>query len=429
MIRFFRQLRQSLIMPDNMKKYLIYAIGEILLVVIGILIALQVNNWNQERVEKDLLWGYLQNIRSNIDSDLKEAREFNYIYDQIEGGTPHILKLTAKDRLTVRDYWAINTHFNTILNLGYFSPNKSGFEALKNTGAIAGIQGTHMETLLNTYYDETTIIENELIRDMERRDYALKVHSVTEWGYSFSDILKTTSDTLNFYTYSDKFLAMVKSNLAEGILADAYYNGFDQYYSTIELIGSMIISMLEEQQLYTSEHNMRLVSLLDIDTTNEGIEDVLINGSYPSSLNLLTDSNLGQDGIYTQTQAEYITVHYNENTEWAAAIFTVDSIGIGNYRPSKDFSGFTAIELVLRGSLSEQPIYFSIKDRADPDDGNESRVPITLDPDWTTHTIPLETFNTADLKTLNAVAIFVSTSGEPRTLDLKSIRYIPLNEP
>tara|TARA_R100000935_G_scaffold58576_1_gene96315 strand:+ start:4970 stop:5365 length:396 start_codon:yes stop_codon:yes gene_type:complete len=49
MIKFFRKVRQKLLTENNFSKYLIYAIGEIILVVIGILIALQVNNWNTER--------------------------------------------------------------------------------------------------------------------------------------------------------------------------------------------------------------------------------------------------------------------------------------------------------------------------------------------------------------------------------------------
>ena len=59
MIRFFRQLRQKLLSQNLMRKYLFYAIGEIILVVIGILIALAINNWNEEQklreYEKDIL--------------------------------------------------------------------------------------------------------------------------------------------------------------------------------------------------------------------------------------------------------------------------------------------------------------------------------------------------------------------------------------
>ena len=52
MIKFFRHIRQTLIMENKTSKYFKYAIGEIILVVIGILIALQINNWNQTRQEK-----------------------------------------------------------------------------------------------------------------------------------------------------------------------------------------------------------------------------------------------------------------------------------------------------------------------------------------------------------------------------------------
>ncbi|MGB5318748.1 DUF6090 family protein [Eudoraea sp.] len=51
MIKFFRRIRQQLLKENNLSKYLLYAIGEIVLVVIGILIALQINNWNQENKE------------------------------------------------------------------------------------------------------------------------------------------------------------------------------------------------------------------------------------------------------------------------------------------------------------------------------------------------------------------------------------------
>ena len=49
MIKFFRKIRQNLLSEDKTVKYLKYAIGEIMLVVIGIVIALQINNWNENR--------------------------------------------------------------------------------------------------------------------------------------------------------------------------------------------------------------------------------------------------------------------------------------------------------------------------------------------------------------------------------------------
>tara|TARA_R100001369_G_scaffold10707_11_gene23977 strand:+ start:2795 stop:3070 length:276 start_codon:yes stop_codon:yes gene_type:complete len=53
MIKFFRHIRKNQIMENKTSKYFKYAIGEIILVVIGILIALQINNWNQNRIERN----------------------------------------------------------------------------------------------------------------------------------------------------------------------------------------------------------------------------------------------------------------------------------------------------------------------------------------------------------------------------------------
>src|SRR5210317_2597146 len=54
MIKFFRRIRQQLLSENKFSKYLIYAIGEIILVVIGILIALSINNWNEDRKKGNL---------------------------------------------------------------------------------------------------------------------------------------------------------------------------------------------------------------------------------------------------------------------------------------------------------------------------------------------------------------------------------------
>ena len=82
MIKFFRHIRKSLIEDNKMGKYFKYAIGEILLVVIGILIALQVNNWNTERKKQITQTNYLEEIKANLEDDLLEilrVREFNQV--------------------------------------------------------------------------------------------------------------------------------------------------------------------------------------------------------------------------------------------------------------------------------------------------------------------------------------------------------------
>lgn len=75
MIKIFRTIRQRLLKENRISKYLLYAFGEIVLVVIGIMIALQINNANQKRLDEEALQGYLNSIAQNVDSDLKKAKK------------------------------------------------------------------------------------------------------------------------------------------------------------------------------------------------------------------------------------------------------------------------------------------------------------------------------------------------------------------
>lgn len=95
MINFFRKIRQNLLTENKVSKYLLYAIGEIVLVVIGILIALQINNWNEKRKEVKVETKILLEIKNNLQSDLidleeniinygKRAKSHEYIINWIE---------------------------------------------------------------------------------------------------------------------------------------------------------------------------------------------------------------------------------------------------------------------------------------------------------------------------------------------------------
>ncbi|WP_445386478.1 DUF6090 family protein [Robiginitalea sp. IMCC44478] len=73
MLRFFRRIRQRLLTDNKVSKYLLYAAGEVLLVVVGILIALQIDNWNQDKKERQLERDLLTEIRNNLKGDLAKV--------------------------------------------------------------------------------------------------------------------------------------------------------------------------------------------------------------------------------------------------------------------------------------------------------------------------------------------------------------------
>ena len=75
MLRFFRQIRQRYLAENRFSKYLLYAVGEIVLVVIGILIALQINTWNEERKFRQQQYGLLRDLAADLKANLQELEE------------------------------------------------------------------------------------------------------------------------------------------------------------------------------------------------------------------------------------------------------------------------------------------------------------------------------------------------------------------
>jgi len=76
MIKFFRKIRQKLLSENKFNKYIVYAIGEIILVVIGILIALQINNNNEAAKNKEKEKIILKEILTSLNNDFKGFDNF-----------------------------------------------------------------------------------------------------------------------------------------------------------------------------------------------------------------------------------------------------------------------------------------------------------------------------------------------------------------
>ena len=81
MFKFFRSVRQVLLSENKFSKYFLYALGEVLLVVVGILIALQINNWNEQQKAQQELNAILIEVYNDLNSDLKELQRRTVFYE------------------------------------------------------------------------------------------------------------------------------------------------------------------------------------------------------------------------------------------------------------------------------------------------------------------------------------------------------------
>ena len=146
---------------DNKKiQYLKYALGEIILVVIGILIALQINNWNQSIKDGNSLNEYLIKIKSHTAEDIEQLGE-------LEKGRKQIADLCKKARNSILDKTE-NKNLFLFMASGYafadyyFKPNSGGYESLKNSEYYGKINNTKLDSLLAKYHGLVDVIaENE----------------------------------------------------------------------------------------------------------------------------------------------------------------------------------------------------------------------------------------------------------------------------
>lgn len=148
MIRFFRPLRQQLLSENKTAKYVKYAIGEIVLVVIGILIALQINTWNEGKKNHVTATNHLKTISQNVEEDLIQLKALKSFTDT----TISYAKVLSRQLQTIDPIDEFTTRYIVYLVLEkQFNPNKSGNETLINSGVLSFVP-KDIQDLLFEYY-------------------------------------------------------------------------------------------------------------------------------------------------------------------------------------------------------------------------------------------------------------------------------------
>lgn len=143
MIKFFRKIRYNLMETGKTSKYFKYAIGEIVLVVIGILIALQINNWNEKRLQKLTLSNYYQRIHEELDSSRDNL-------DNLINGIDSLIILNRKtlEILSSNNKDSIPTLQKTLGALGTAWMNIFNYpiaEEFMNEGYLAKVNNTKIK--------------------------------------------------------------------------------------------------------------------------------------------------------------------------------------------------------------------------------------------------------------------------------------------
>ena len=159
MIKFFRHIRRRLLTENKFSKYLIYAIGEIVLVVIGILIALQINNKNELNKLKAKEQNYLINIKADLHQNTTELNKYISIRERRILSANKVLEyFEGKPLIDLVDY---NNHNINVQTWHRFHQQNNTFDELINSGNLALISNDSIKKGLQDLQSLYNLMKSE----------------------------------------------------------------------------------------------------------------------------------------------------------------------------------------------------------------------------------------------------------------------------
>lgn len=180
MISFFRKIRKSIIEIGGGRRYLLYAIGEIGLVVLGILIALQINTWNESRKDHLRLQAHYHELKNELLIDRINLDTILFAIREIDQKTLELYKITISDK-PLADSKELIHAIIAAEPYAFFSISKSAYSNLVSSGDIHLVKNASLKNLLSIYHDNEnwnwTAHNGNLKLAIER--YAAYVHQFT----------------------------------------------------------------------------------------------------------------------------------------------------------------------------------------------------------------------------------------------------------
>src|SRR5210317_597667 len=146
MINFFRRIRKKMADDNKPMKYARYAGGEIILVVIGILIALQINNWNEERKDRMVEIKYLKNLKHDLQNDSVALVNIRENRINTIKAVKSLLNIAASKE--IESVFEVDSLYWTIGIWWEFIPNDNTFQELISSGKFNIIKNEKIKNYL-----------------------------------------------------------------------------------------------------------------------------------------------------------------------------------------------------------------------------------------------------------------------------------------
>lgn len=178
MIKLFRKIRQRMLTENKFSKYLLYAIGEIILVVIGILIALSINNWNEDRKSRKQEVKYLKNLQTDIVLEIQNNDSLINYRAITAKAAAHLLDFKSLE--TGADILTLEHTIQQVFMRVAFIPTNNTYKELSSSGNLNYITNDSIKDYLleldkmYVYIDNT---EKHMYREYEEYLYNVTVEN------------------------------------------------------------------------------------------------------------------------------------------------------------------------------------------------------------------------------------------------------------
>lgn len=170
MILFMRRIRQNLLANSKFTKYLIYVVGEIVLIVIGILIALSIDNWNNNNQERDTEIAILKEMKNNLNIDLNDIR---LNIDMNKSSLRANSQVLASLEDIESDIDSLSFHYANLTLSTMLDINNSSYENLKSFGFHI-IENDRLRIKITEHYTITYVF----LSNMENIIYSIQSDKV-----------------------------------------------------------------------------------------------------------------------------------------------------------------------------------------------------------------------------------------------------------
>ena len=227
MIKFFRKIRQKLLSENKFSKYLIYAIGEIVLVVLGILIALQINNWNENKKQIIIQNKILLQIQSDLQKDTIDIVESIQFYkeknERLENIILRKIPISYYQSLNQENYGDCKECKNDVTYFWTFKNHNKGYSQLKsfNTNLNEPLDSLLVK-IDQFYYESEQYIKfsNEILRSLMNQN--IKSYVQYDWFIDWSvsgnkkfikDYVKYIFESKDYRIKSAQFLTFSRNQL------------------------------------------------------------------------------------------------------------------------------------------------------------------------------------------------------------------------